>query len=578
MKRFIPAVYCLAASLAAPALAQIQKDSLANLIESGDRKAALEKIRAGADVNAAQPDGTTPLHWAVYHVDYELLDALIAKKAKVNVTNQFGSTPLAEAVKLADARMVKTLLNAGADPEGANQDGETALMLAIKTGELPIVETLIKAGANVNTIEKFHNQTPLMWAAAAGRNAAEMVKLLLAKGADVKPRALYSDWESQITSEPRAQYRPVGGLTALLYAARDGCYECVEELADAGADVNVPTPEGVTPLMLALDNDHNDVAKLLLARGASPNVWDWWGRTALYIAIDRKEGGSSGGLRLGGAAGGGRASRGRAAPVAAGGRPPVSDMEIVNALLAAGIDPNTQLNMHRPSRGGNSGRFIENLRSTGATPLSRASEAGDAEVAGVLLANGADPNINDMGLTPFLIAAGVGPGNRGGTGLAAQGAAGGAANKALMDLLLQHGANVNAQVTGTQTYSMRVSRAPSSNEGMTALHVAAQAGRIDMVRYLLDKGINPELVDAEGRKAIDLVGAGGRGSGAAAPAAAGNPGAAGNAQAAGTPPAAGGRGAAATAPPAAAGRGPATASPATLAEIRTLLQGAASKK
>ena len=86
-------------------------------------------------MNAAQPDGTRPVHWAVYRVDYELLDALIAKKAKVDVANEFGSTPLAEAVKLADARMVKSLLNAGASPESPNVDGETALMVAIKTGE-----------------------------------------------------------------------------------------------------------------------------------------------------------------------------------------------------------------------------------------------------------------------------------------------------------------------------------------------------------------------------------------------------------------------------------------------------------
>ena len=166
-------------------------------------------------MNEAQPDGTRPIHWAVYRVDYELLDALIAKKAKVDVTNEFGSTPLAEAVKLADARMVKMLLDAGAGPESPNQDGETALMLAIKTGELPIVDMLIKAGANVNVVEKFHNQTPLMYAAAAPKNAGEMVKLLLSKDASVTPRALYSDWPSQITSEPRAQYRPVGGLTAI---------------------------------------------------------------------------------------------------------------------------------------------------------------------------------------------------------------------------------------------------------------------------------------------------------------------------------------------------------------------------
>src|SRR5437867_3397078 len=173
------------------------------------------------------------------------------------------------------------------------------LSLPWKTGELPIVEMLVKAGAKVNTVEKFQNQTPLMWAADAPKNAGAMIKLLLSKGADVKPRARYTDWPNQISSEPRAQYRPVGGLTALLYASRNGCYDCVEALIGSGADVNVPTPEGVTPLMVALDNDHNDVAKLLLDRGANPHVSDWWGRTALYIAIDRKE-----------SAGGGRGGRG----------------------------------------------------------------------------------------------------------------------------------------------------------------------------------------------------------------------------------------------------------------------------
>jgi len=76
-----------------------------------------------------------------------------------------------------------------------------------------------------------------------------------------------------------------------------------------------------------------------------------------------------------------------------------------------------------------------------------------------------------------------------------------------MDLLLQHGADVNAQVTGTKTYSMRNARTPATNEGMTALHIAAQAGRADLVRYLLTKGAKTDIADASGRKAIDLVGA-----------------------------------------------------------------------
>lgn len=482
---------------ATPAFAQSSAATLVSLIETGNRKAALERIRAGANVNEAQPDGTRPIHWAVYRVDYELLAALIARKAVLNVRNEFGSTPIAQAAELGDSRMVRMLLDAGAEPEGANPDGQTALMLAIKTGETAVVEMLIKAGANINTIERFHKQTPLMWAASASRNAGQMVRLLLAKGADVKPRALYTDWPSQITSEPRAQYRPVGGLTALLYAARDGCSDCIDALIGAGSDVNIPTPEGVTALMLALDNDHNDVARLLLARGANPRLWDWWGRTALYIAIDRKV--------TAGAAGG----RGRAVPS------PVSSMDIINALLAAGVEIDAQLNMHRPSRSGNSGRFIEPLLGTGCTPLLRAAlgnpfgtpaTGGDVEVVRALLAKGANPNINDMGVTPFLVAAGVNAGHIGGTGLAAQHSAGGPVNMELMEMLLQHGADVNAQVAGTLTYSMRISRAPSANEGRTALHIAAQSGKPDIVQYLLAKGANTEITDAGGQKAIDVVG------------------------------------------------------------------------
>ena len=538
------ALFCMAAAVA-PAPGQV-RSSLADLIQAGNRKAALASIRAGADVNEAQPDGTRPIHWAVYKVDYELIDALIAKKAKTDVVNEFGSAPLAEAVKLADARMVKTLLGAGASVDRADEGGQTALMLAIKTGELPIVEMLVKAGANVNVVEASQRQTPLMWAVTASKNAAAMTRLLLSKGADVKARALYTDWPNQLSSEPRAQYRPVGGLTALLYASRNGCSECVAALIGAGTDVNVPTPEGVTPLMISLDNDHNDVAALLLDRGANPHVADWWGRTALWIAVDRKEFLS-----------GGRGGRGGAVPAGSGParatNPAVSHMDIINRLLAADVDVNAELNMHRPSRGGNSGRFADRQLGTGATALFRAAEPGDVEVIRSLLAKGANPNINGMGFTPFLVAAGV---------TLAAGGGGRAPETAVLDLMIQHGANVNAQVTGTRSYSMRVSYNPPPNkEGMSALHGAVQAGRTDLVRYLLEKGATPDLVDANGRKPIDLLdfapGATGRGA-AQAPAAAG--------------PNAAGRGA--------GGRGGAGAAidPVAATEIRTLLTAAASKK
>ena len=312
---------------AGPLLAQNSEVTLAGLIEAGRREAALERIRTGEDVNQPQPDGTLPIHWAVYRVDYELLEALIANEANPNVRNEFGSTPVAQAAGIGDARMVQMLLDAGAEPEGVNPDGQTALMLAIRTGETAVVRTLIEAGANVNTVERFRSQTPLMWAAAAPRNEGEIVRLLLAAGADVTPRAQYNDWPSQITAEPRAQYRPVGGLTPLLYAARGGCYECVDALILAGTSVDRPTPEGVTALMLALDNDHNEVAKLLLDRGANPDLWDWWGRTALYIAVDRRACAFGSGGNCGSVGG-----RGRATDVQNDDAPPsVSRMDIINA-------------------------------------------------------------------------------------------------------------------------------------------------------------------------------------------------------------------------------------------------------
>jgi ankyrin repeat protein len=548
VKRFILITVILLVAAAAPILPQTQSGQLASVIQEGRRAAAFAMIQAGADVNEAQLDGTRPIHWAVYRVDYDLVDALIARKARVDVANEFGHTPLAEAVKQGDARMVKTLLSAGSGTEGANEDGQTALMVAIKNGDLPIFQMLIDAGAKVNVVEKVQDQTPLMWAAAATRNAAEMVKGLIAKGAAVNARARFNDWPSQITSEPRGQYHAYGGLTPLLYAARGGCYACVEALVAGSADVNLPTPEGVSPIMVALDNGHNSVAKLLMDRGGNPHVWDVYGRTALYIAVGNAGGGAGAGADgRGGAAGrggpgagapgapgagagagagaGGRgagAPGGQVGPGGAGGRgaggtvdsgPQMSAVEMIKLLLVSGVDPNAQLNMRRPSNQG--GRFNDPLLSTGTTPLLRALINNDTDVARLLLENGANPNIYGMGLSPWLYAAGITSGTYnatrgGGSGGVGTGSA--TVDTALLDLMLAHDADVNAQVTGAASYSGRIARAltgdpvnTTSNEGMTALHVAVRSRNASFVRYLLDKGARPDIKDASGRTPLDVL-------------------------------------------------------------------------
>jgi ankyrin repeat protein len=176
-------------------------------------------------------------------------------------------------------------------------------------------------------------------------------------------------------------------------------------------------------------------------------------------------------------------------------------MAIINALLDAGVDPNPEMNFHRPNAPSR-GRFTDNQVSTGTTALFRAVQLNDQEVVEALLKKGADPNINAMGYTAFGLAAGNGPSARGG---------GGQANLALMDLLAQHGADVNARISGTLSYSFHIgygnqNDGVNSKEGTSALHEAARSGRQDLVKRLLELGANPNLLDGDGQKPIDIVG------------------------------------------------------------------------
>ena len=470
--------------LLACAAAQAQSP-LANSIQNGERAAALAAIEDGADVNATQGDGTTPLHWAVYKVDRELVGTLIEHGAKADVTNKYGSSPLSEAVKLGDVELVRQLLDAGADVESPNGDGQTALMLAAHIGALDVAKLLVERGADVNAKEAWRDQTALIW--AVDGNYPELTQFLIDSGADVNVRASANEWDSQITSEPRAQYRPVGGLTALLYAARSGCTRCVRSLIAAGADIDLPTPEGMTPLMIAIDNMSFDTARVLLDAGANPHIWDWYGRTALYVATDMST------------------FRGRQPHPTTSSETSATDL--VRLLLEAGVNPNPQLNMHRPSRGGNNGRFTDELLNTGTTPLLRAAIGADVEAARLLLEHGALVDLPSVhGITPLMAAAGHTSGR---FGEQRQNAEQGEAQAIeLIDMFLAAGADINAKITDDSSRTASVGRQPNAvteRKGQTALYGAVKNGWADVVEHLLAKGADPKISDALGRTPVDAA-------------------------------------------------------------------------
>jgi ankyrin repeat protein len=500
------------AALLLPGAAHAAID-LVGSVRDGDRAAALRLIEAGADVNEPASDGSTALLWAVHKVDHELVQALLKRGADPDARNVLGASALAEAVQLGDERLVAMLLQAGAKPDLGNFDAQTPLMLAARMGSLPIAKMLVEAGADVNAREEYRDQTALMWAVAAGHD--ELASWLIDKGAEIEIRAAVNDWGNQITSEPRAQYRAAGGHTPLLIAARSGCTPCVKRLLDAGANIDRPTPEGVTPLMIAIDNGHFETANLLLDRGANPHIADWWGRTALYVAIDMNSRGAGGGGPGAGAAARRPVDEAAGAPAGvrfAEGPAPravASALQVAQRLLEAGVDPNTQLNMHRPGRGGNTARFTDDLLTTGCTPLLRAAWSTDRRAVELLLAHGALPDLpNVMGVTPLMAASGIGYGNGSSrAGVQALGPDPEANALAVIEMLVKAGADVNARITDTSSRTAIIARpsAMTEREGQTAIFGTISRGWPRVAKLLLEQGARVDITDAKGRTLRDAL-------------------------------------------------------------------------
>jgi ankyrin repeat protein len=261
----------------------------------------------------------------------------------------------------------------------------------------------------------------------------------------------------------------------------------------AGADINLPNPDGITPLMTALDNLHFDLAKYLLERGANPHTWDWWGRTPLYVAVDMHSFPNSHGAFNGPRV-----------------RVELTDeataLDVIKMLLAVGVSPNPQLDMHRPGRGGNSARFVENLLTTGATPLLRAAVAQDSEACQVLLEHGALVDLpNVMGVTPLMAAAGIGISTNDPRPLFDDDMQGRAL--ATLEVLVKAGADVNARILDTSSHTARIAR-PSTmtdRQGQTAIYGPISWGWTRVAQFLLDHGAKVDVVDAAGKTPLNTL-------------------------------------------------------------------------
>jgi ankyrin repeat protein len=429
-----------------PAVAA-ERAALADAAERGDQASVRALLQTGVDVNAAQVDGTTALHWAAYNDDAETVALLVQAKANVNAVNHYGVPPLALASTNGNAAIVKLLLEAGADADATMKGGETVLMLAARSGNVEALKALLARGAKDNALDR-HGQTALMWAAAEGNTA--VVRALMEAGADIN---------ATLDS----------GFTPFFLAVREGRLETVRAFLAAGVDVNatVPRPEnaprstagsyirpvdrGTSPLLLAVQNGHFELATALVDAGANPNDVRS-GFTPLHtIAWVRKPDSSD---------------NSDPAPAVGAGR--LTSLEFVREIVKRGANVNFRLPKGAPKQPNTSSK----IESEGATPFLFAADRSDVPLMRLLVELGADPlmpNFNNT--TPLMAAAGLG------TTEPLEEA--GEENEALeaVHMLLDLGADINAV----------------NNDGETAMHGAAYNIYPRVVEMLGKRGADPQV-------------------------------------------------------------------------------------